>query len=794
MKDKNVLLKCVGAFVAILTVFTLIPPVFCDSILPSILSVGDPSLKVEPTSVNYYLNSLVGEDDYYADNFYDDYLVTLDKKQFLHFTRDSNTGDLVDTYFYIDSKADLKSAHGYLAAHKRIIDKISPKIVPAFSAYEALAPGYAEAGVYDKVGKIISDIAQIDIKPVLTEHSRKRLDAALYRYLCSNGIKNLKELSRNKQLFNIMVDKFYMLSTTCFYRAWEAIRASQEFVLAQAKRAKEEHRPFKVNVYACSTGEEVMTYAIELLENGITDFTILASDINDSSLKFAQGMRYSRSSFDQLPFAMQEKLKKYFTLNAKLNIWQPKDPDFFKARIKYMNLDILKPMPKDLPTQFAPPYDLVSILNVLMYLDLPAIEAQKNYWKNITNPSGGVLILHDKVYSILRRKLGDRWGYDNFYIINDWVNVRNDALSNKEKIKLYEKYFDPDHDESLIRLNNAYLYGGQEDKALKLCEDYLKTRPLSFVALYLAFEHYVSLKNVEKAKGAIETLARIYIFPERILDSLAALQADENDKEFLGYLKKEYQIFSDHYKSDPGAYQNVFDFSKPASPRWDSLRLTLKAQSYACLQRQYIKEQHIPAAEEITKKCLQAVASVRGNDKNFYIASRFADEVLRDMAYYYIAKGEFTKLSELATDFAVFFDAYENRDNYVFILDGAGVADLYKCVAIDHGGVYTPEFINLLDKAEEHYRGILFYEGNLGFSNLRILYQEIGHCCMLRGKYYRAVGDKAGEVKEWSEALGWFETSITTDPVYGKDALKLRNELLGLAKHDGIDIKPVEVK
>ena len=789
MRFNCLLLKCGGAFLASLLVLFTAPSVFGA---PQ-FSDSDTALKVEPTAVNYYLNSLVGEDEYYADNFYDDYLITLGGKKLLHFTRDCNTREFIDVYFYVDDPADLKTIHNYFTAHKGALDKISPKIVPAFFEYESLGPSYKESGIYDNVSKVISGVAQIDIAPVLSEHSRQKLDSAMYRYLCSNGIKSLKELPKKTKLFNIMVDKFYMLSTTCFYRAWEAIKTSREFVLEQAKRAKEEKRPFKVNVYACSTGEEVITYAVELLEDGITDFTILASDINDSSLKFAQNMRYSCRSFDQLSLWMQEKLKKYFKLNTKLNIWEPKDLDFFKARIKYMNLDILKALPKDLPAEFAPPYDLVSILNVLMYLDAPAVDAQKNYWKNITNPSGGVLVLHDRSYSILRRKLGDHWGYDNFYVINDWVNVHDTSLSADDKIKLYEKYSDS-QDISLIRLNNAYLYRHRQDKALKLCEDYLKTKPLSFVALHLVFEHYVSLKNVEKAKATIETLARIYIFPEKILDSLSALQADKKDQEFLSYLKKEYQYFIDHYQSDPSAREKIFDFTEPSSPKWDVLRLTLKAQAYAYLQRHYIKESDIPAAETMTKKCLQTVAAVMEKDKNFYIASRFADEVMRDMAHYYIIKGEFTKLYELTSDFALFFDAQVNSDDYIYILDGAGAANLYKCLAMDKLGDYSPEFLNFLDKAEGYYRRITPYEENLGFSNLRTLYQEIGHCNMLRGKYRMRIKDKEAAAKDWSKAFGWFEKSITMDPVYGRDVLKLRNELLDLAGRADVEISPVEEK
>jgi len=289
-------------------------------------------------------------------------------------------------------------------------------------------------------------------------------------------------------------------------------------------------------------------------------------------------------------------------------------------------------------------------------------------------------------------------------------------------------------------------------------------------------------------------LARIYIFPERILDSLSALQAEKKDQDFLRSIKKEYQHFVDDYKANPRAYDNPMELTSLESARWDALRLTLKAQAYTLLERYYIKDQDIPSAVEMSKKCLQVVNSILEKDKKFYIALRFTDDALRDLAYYYETKGELSKLYDLTHDFSLFFDAQVNSEDYVFTLDGAGAANLYRCFAMDKLGNYSGDFLDLLDKAENYFRRIIPYEENLGFSNLRNLYQEIGHCYMLRGKYQMHAGSKEKAAREWAQAFGWFEKSITMDPVYGRDVLKLRNELLEIARHYDIDTTPAEVK
>jgi len=100
------------------------------------LSASDTQLNVEPTTVNYYLNTLVGEDEYYADSFYNDFLITLGGKKILQFTRDINTDELIDLYFYVQDRADLKIVYDYFTSHRQELDKISPKIVPVFLEYE----------------------------------------------------------------------------------------------------------------------------------------------------------------------------------------------------------------------------------------------------------------------------------------------------------------------------------------------------------------------------------------------------------------------------------------------------------------------------------------------------------------------------------------------------------------------------------------------------------------------------------------------------------------------------------
>ena len=60
--------------------------VSCASADP-VFTGKESKIEVKPTNENYYLAALVQESQFYDPTFYDDYLLTLDGKKILHFTK-----------------------------------------------------------------------------------------------------------------------------------------------------------------------------------------------------------------------------------------------------------------------------------------------------------------------------------------------------------------------------------------------------------------------------------------------------------------------------------------------------------------------------------------------------------------------------------------------------------------------------------------------------------------------------------------------------------------------------------
>ncbi|MCP4653754.1 MAG: hypothetical protein GY858_10300 [Candidatus Omnitrophica bacterium] len=756
---------------------------FCEEIF----SAQDSTFHVQTTNVNYYLNSLIGEGEYYADNFYDDYLLTLEGRPVVHFTK--KLGNIIDFYFYVENPSNLEVVEKFFAANEVVINEVSPKIIPAFIEYSKLRPRYDKRGVYSDVSRIIEKVSQIAIEPMLTEHSREKLDGALYRYLCSNGVVRLKDITKRPELFSVLVDKFYMLSTTCFYRAWVAIDSAKPYILTAKKKALDKGRPFKAKVFACSTGEEVITYAIEFLEAGIRNFTILASDINDSSLRFAKNMKYSNASFEQLPLHAQKKLRKYFEKNKQLNIWEPKDPDFFETRIKFINHDILNDLPGNLDKNFAPPYDLVSILNVLLYLENDAIQGKKNYWKKLLYRDGGILILHDKNHSILRRKLGDKWGFDNFFIVSDWTNIRDVRMTPSIKVARYEDEYKIKSEINFMRLTHGYAQSGQRKKALVICEDYLRFSPYSFIALPLTLEHYILEKRFDDARKIIKKIARTYIYPERMLSSLASLEVDRKEEKFLSNLKTLYQDFFLNHKTDPKRYEKLFDSVRPTSKKWGELRLILKASSFTFLQRYYIANQDTENIDRITLKSLAVIKEVLKEDSRYLITGRFLNEISRRYARYCIEAGQLDKLLNFNNRAIALYEVNFPNSNYIYVTDGLAFLNLNNAVIYDTLGRYGNKFEVAVENALVQYEKVLRHKENLGMSNLRVLYREVGHCRLFRGKLNFRRGNIAKAKEDFSKTLIYFERGLEIDPVYGRELLKLRKELFTLAEVYDIPLK-----
>jgi len=105
-----------------------------------------------------------------------------------------------------------------------------------------------------------------------------------------------------------------LIGVTCFFREKEAF-ASLTNILRKKIITLSQNSEFRIWVPACSTGEEVYSVTIVLLElleeaNFKLNIKVLATDIDDIALKAARLGRYSLDAFEEFPLHLREK---YFT-------------------------------------------------------------------------------------------------------------------------------------------------------------------------------------------------------------------------------------------------------------------------------------------------------------------------------------------------------------------------------------------------------------------------------------------------------------------------------------------------
>lgn len=380
-------------------------------------------IKLLKQQQNYYLSSTIGNSQF--DRYYDDSIILINNVKIAGFTKVDNK--IIDYYFYPKTSEEIGKAQVLLDRNKKNRKLKSFGIFKAFNIYKNTKPDYSKKHLHKKMEQIISKHTNISLFIVRFSmlntqaiHSA-RIDSNLFQYLRSNGIKSLSDIGEHESILNMIRDKFYMSSMTAFFRDWEDIDDIKMALPRLQQNAKKDNRPIKIKVFACSTGEEVFSIAMELFEYGIYNFKILASDINESTISCAKKMIFPLLSQPEDPFK-KEVFEKYFILKSD-KTWHPKDPALFKDRVKFIQQDILKNLPDNLEPNFSPPYDIISMMNILNYLKPEAIEKQKNYWYSII-ANNGVLIIKDDANIQNIFSLGLFWSLNNFKIINYALNMK----------------------------------------------------------------------------------------------------------------------------------------------------------------------------------------------------------------------------------------------------------------------------------------------------------------------------------------------------------------------------------
>jgi len=145
-----------------------------------------------------------------------------------------------------------------------------------------------------------------------------------------------------------------------------------------------------VNIWiaAASTGEEVYSLGISLLEYGIRDFKILASDINRQNLVWMKKGRYGESRFMSTP---PEYRKRYFheVQDAKDIQWEviPLLKEHVYAKVLNLSQNLM----------FQNLFDFVFCRNVLMYFEEGVQNRVITMLEHNLKPEGLLFIGHSEV-------------------------------------------------------------------------------------------------------------------------------------------------------------------------------------------------------------------------------------------------------------------------------------------------------------------------------------------------------------------------------------------------------------
>jgi chemotaxis protein methyltransferase CheR len=166
-------------------------------------------------------------------------------------------------------------------------------------------------------------------------------------------------LKENEAIAERLLGRFFTTGHTFFFREREHF----DFLASDAA-ARGLHSP-KIWCAASSTGEEPYTIAISLLEAGIRDFTLLASDVNMDALRACDAGLYRP---ERLQGMRAELLDKYFTPDVLDRQSAFRVRPELRKRLTIKRLNLMDPL------RFEGRFDYVFCRNVFIYFPLDSQE------------------------------------------------------------------------------------------------------------------------------------------------------------------------------------------------------------------------------------------------------------------------------------------------------------------------------------------------------------------------------------------------------------------------------------
>ncbi|MCU1339384.1 MAG: methyltransferase/methylesterase, CheR/CheB with sensor [Bryobacterales bacterium] len=219
-------------------------------------------------------------------------------------------------------------------------------------------PPYREEGLRT-IFALLRNASGVDF----THYKRSTINRRIARRMVLHKVSNLrqyiKHLGENRAELTALYEDI-LIHVTGFFREPDTFRALKETILPRIFRTKERGEPLRIWVAGCSTGEEVYSIAITVLEYlrgqaGSTQIQIFATDVSDTALERARAGIYSESVMSGVS---RERMRQFFVRA---------DGGYqITKSVREMCIFARQDLAKD------PPYsrlDLLTCRNVLIYME-----------------------------------------------------------------------------------------------------------------------------------------------------------------------------------------------------------------------------------------------------------------------------------------------------------------------------------------------------------------------------------------------------------------------------------------
>lgn len=211
-------------------------------------------------------------------------------------------------------------------------------------------------------------------------------------YMKTNNYKDFRDYFhsvRFDQTNKIMQDllNIVTINETYFFRENYQFEILVKDVLYEIDKLKESSKPIRILCSPCSTGEEVYSIALHLLNEGKLiekrDIELVGIDIDNSVIEKAKQGRFSKRSVDFLPSNIKNE---YFKQNGLLYDIS----DFLKEVIDFQIVNVMdKASMKKLGR-----FDVIFSRNMLIYFDDVSRREVANTFHSMLNSKGFVFLGH----------------------------------------------------------------------------------------------------------------------------------------------------------------------------------------------------------------------------------------------------------------------------------------------------------------------------------------------------------------------------------------------------------------